>query len=80
MVHKGGGGVKKVQISVHMVYEWPLSMTSFLRIIKDHRNQEIGSWDIVNGWPIWKWDFIPRVLVTNLFILIGLNYGSQLYH
>ena len=25
MVHKGEGGSKKVQISVHMVYEWPLS-------------------------------------------------------
>ena len=24
MVHKGGGGVKNVQKSVHMVYGWPL--------------------------------------------------------
>ena len=25
MVHKGEGDVKKVQTSVHMVYEWPLA-------------------------------------------------------
>ena len=42
MAHEGGRGIKKVQISVHMVYEWPLTM------LEEKKTNEIIIW--VNSW------------------------------